>query len=138
MSDTHQILSALIDREPVDPDSLAVVLEEPEARKLLVDFLRLRVLVSADSQPEGDVAPGASTSVRGRVRDRNWHRLLDARWARAGAAVLLVSAGVAAGVLLGGDSASPGPPPPSNVIRLQRGTDWQPLEPQPATTLRQR
>jgi hypothetical protein len=137
MSDTHQILSALVDREPVDPDSLAVVLEEPEARKLLVDFLRLRVLVSADNQPEGEVARGVATSDRGRVRDSNWHRLLDARWARAAAAVLLVSAGVAAGALLGNDSASPGPPPPSNVIQLERGTDWQLLEPRPATTLRQ-
>ena len=35
-------LSAFLDHESVDPDSLAAALDDPDARAALVDFVRLR------------------------------------------------------------------------------------------------
>ena len=35
-TDHAELLSALIDREPVDPDALAAALDDPEARRALV------------------------------------------------------------------------------------------------------
>ena len=52
MSDERDVLSALIDREPVDPDVLARVLEEPANRALLVDFVRTRARVQQDEPGE--------------------------------------------------------------------------------------
>jgi hypothetical protein len=46
--DEREVLSALIDREPVDPDVLARVLEDPANRRLLVDFVRVRVAAQAE------------------------------------------------------------------------------------------
>ena len=64
MSDAREVLSALIDREPVDPDVLAALLEEAANRRLLVDFVRLRAAVRTD-EDEG-AARHPATHVRRR------------------------------------------------------------------------
>jgi len=51
MNDEREVLSALIDREAVDPDTLARVLEDPAGRRALVDFVRLRAATQADDSP---------------------------------------------------------------------------------------
>ena len=46
--DRYAVLSALIDREPVDPDAVATALQEPDGRRLLVEFARLRAAVAGE------------------------------------------------------------------------------------------
>src|ERR687892_2247103 len=102
-TDSREILSALIDREPVDADRLAVVLEGPDARALLVDFVRLRATISMDDE---DVVPAweASGSTHGRLSGPWWH---------AAAAVLLLAGATTAGMLLAERSDQQEPPPPT-------------------------
>ena len=54
--DARAVLSALMDRERVDPDELALVLEDQDARHLLVDFVRLRVAIAADADEAAHAA----------------------------------------------------------------------------------
>jgi hypothetical protein len=104
--DTHEILSALLDREPVDPDRLAAVLERPEARALLVDFVRLRALLHADV---GGAVPAAARAPAPRSVARP---LL----AVAAAALLLVT-GAALGSRFGVAN-DDRPPEPNRVVKL--------------------
>ena len=47
--DTHfETLSALLDGEPIEIDDLEAVLEQPAARRALVDFVRLRQVTRPD------------------------------------------------------------------------------------------
>ena len=108
--DTHEILSALLDREPIDPDQLAALLERPEGRALLVDFVRLRSVLHADAGQEAGppvpMLPGGRTVAR---------TLLGL----AAAALLVVS-----GALVGSRfAASDGdlPPEPTRVVKLVPG-----------------
>ena len=55
MTDEGEVLSALIDREPVDADVLRRVLEVPANRALLVDMVTLRTRVLADD--DADMRP---------------------------------------------------------------------------------
>jgi hypothetical protein len=104
--DSHELLSALLDREPVDPDRLAVLLERADARALLVDFVRLRAALSADA---GEARPVLSSIARSRPTIA-WPLFQIA------AAILLVALGAFAGHrLTPGDDA---PPEPTRVVRL--------------------
>ena len=42
MSDTHEVISAFLDDEPIDANELARALSEPDGRALLIDLLALR------------------------------------------------------------------------------------------------
>jgi hypothetical protein len=116
--DTRAVLSALIDREPVDADQLALVLEDSEARALLVDFVRLRQTLAADEDELASFAPPAHASPL-RVR----------RVLRPLAAALLLSAAGAGGVWLGERREQERPPTPSRVIAYTPGVDWNPRQP---------
>jgi hypothetical protein len=102
----HEVLSALLDREPVDPDALAATLERAEARALLIDFVRLRAVVHADGAEE----PIAVTLTPAR-RTLAWPILQLA------AAVLLIALGVMAGHRLAPGDVS-APPEPTRVVPL--------------------
>lgn len=103
----HEMLSALLDREPVDPDRLAVLLEDAAARALLVDFVRLRFVLHADGDT---VAPSSSLAA---PRWRRPTRVL----VRIAAAILLVALGAAAGRhFAAGDDDTP--PEPTRVVQL--------------------
>jgi hypothetical protein len=105
--DRHELLSALLDREPVDPDRLAALLEQAESRAMLVDFARLRAALSPDA---GDARPVLSAAVPpGRTVARPLFQIA--------AAILLVALGALAGSrLTPGDGDTP--PEPTRVVRL--------------------
>jgi hypothetical protein len=115
--DSRAVLSALLDREAVDPDELARVLEAPEARALLVDFVRLRRELAIDLD-DGvhalaiGVTPVARTSQ-------------GARWLRPLAAALLLTAAGAGGMWLGEQRREDRPPQPSRVVSFTPGVDWK-------------
>ena len=51
MDDYTRTISTFVDGEPVEPDLLADALEDPGARALLVDFIRMRAAVRAEQPP---------------------------------------------------------------------------------------
>lgn len=53
MTTTHDVISALLDNEPFDPEELMDALSEPAGRALLVDLAALRQIV----QPSDAVPP---------------------------------------------------------------------------------
>jgi hypothetical protein len=115
-SEARSVLSALIDREPVDPDALALVLEDPAARALLVDFVRLRVALAADDE---DLIQ--ATTARDRVPRSRIGRVV-----RPLAAALLLSAAGAGGLWLGERRGHDRPPAPSRSVSYTPGVDWVP------------
>ena len=102
----HELLSALLDREPVDPDALAATLEHAEARALLVDFVRLRAVL----QPDGLDAPAVTSPPPAR-------RTPARAMLQLAAAVLLVALGALAGHRLSPGDVEP-PPEPTRVVPL--------------------
>jgi hypothetical protein len=131
MEQELELLSALIDGEPVAPAALVEALSAPWACEALRDFARLRAAVRADER-----RPGAAFYDRmdrilaaGRGRAAPWRRTVKAP-ALALAAVLV--AGIGLGVLggLGWGSRRAGgevPPRPERVLRFEPGVDWTPL-----------
>lgn len=88
MSTTHDVISALLDDEPFDPEELREALDDPAGRALLIDLVALRRIV----QP-GDVAP--ALVAPGAVRQRWW------QLAAAAALLVAVAGGYAAGLRRG-------------------------------------
>jgi hypothetical protein len=112
----HTVLSALIDREDIDPDALATALDDPAGRAMLVDFVRLRV----ELQREDAASPSVATSranTRRVSRPRSW---------RLAAAVLLpLGIGIASGWWIGDWSRQERPPVPNRVVSFTPGVDWK-------------
>jgi hypothetical protein len=103
----HELLSALLDREPVDPDRLSALLEDAEARAMLVDFVRVRFVL------HGDAGHAASSPALVVPRRRSVSTLV----LRVAAALVLLALGAAAGrrfALADVDA----PPEPTRVVRL--------------------
>ena len=103
----HELLSALLDREPVDPDLLADLLDDPAARALLVDFVRVRFVLHGDTEK---AAPAPRLDVPRRRSAGPW--IL-----RIAAALVLLVLGAAAGrrfALADADA----PPEPTRVVQL--------------------
>lgn len=115
-SDAREVLSALIDREPVDPEMLASLLEMPENRALLVDFVRLRRAV-VEGEVEQPFVPRYATPRPA------W---LDQRRAWIGlAAGLLLVAGLGGGLWVGERLGRDAPPAPARIVQFQAGVDWR-------------
>jgi hypothetical protein len=112
MSDVRDVLSALMDREPVDADLLARVLEDPANRALLVDFVRLRTAILADEPGEPPWVPAQRRPTSAVRRPSPWLR-------RAAAALLLVGAGAGGGVWIERLATQERPPEPTRIVRLQ-------------------
>jgi hypothetical protein len=112
----YAVLSALIDREPVDPDQLAAALDDRAGRQVLVDFVCLRAKVArehdADEEgPRGHVAPAS--------------RMRATRFLQLAAAILLPLA-----LGLGGGywwrlREQGRPPTPTRVLQFVPGVDWK-------------
>ncbi len=107
--DDHEVLSALLDREPVLPDALATVLEEPAGRALLVDFVRLRHILHADGYVE------STEDAVGTIQPSGWGRAIR----RAAAVLLLIGAGGLGGMWLAHDERDSPPPEPSRIVKLE-------------------
>jgi hypothetical protein len=121
MNTSHtETLSAFVDGEPVDLERLSAALDDAEARRALLDFVRLRELARSDTSP----LP-ASLGQR-RKASAKVHLV---RFAAAAAVLLLV---FIAGLLTptpweDGDSSGVQPPPqPVRVERFEPGVDWHP------------
>jgi len=131
MSDTHDVIAAFSDGELVDPAQLTAALAESAGREHLVDLLALRGLMggSPNARP-GVVATASATHPR------------SSRAKRYFATAALVTIGVAGGFFAGqqrdsrpssavsGQPPTIAPatpvtaPPPTRVIRLENGVDW--------------
>ncbi len=107
--DDHEVLSALLDREPVHPEALASLLEEPAGRALLVDFVRLRHSLHPDGYMES-----TETAV-GTIQSSGWGHAIR----RAAAVLLLISAGAVGSMWLTHDERDSPPPEPSRVVKLE-------------------
>jgi hypothetical protein len=107
----HELLSALLDREPVDPDRLSVLLEDAEARAMLIDFVRVRFVLHGDSDQAVPAPP----------------LVLPRRPRHAGTVVLRIAAALvllALGALAGRrfvPSDVDAPPEPTRVVQLSSG-----------------
>jgi hypothetical protein len=138
MSDAREVLSALIDREPVDPDVLAALLEEAANRRLLVDFVRLRAAVRTD-EDEGAArhpATGYRLPAAGHRADVRLRALgsgtapsgsRGSRWIPAAAVFVLLAIGAGGGAWLEHYMAAEKPPQPHRVVRFEPGVDWAQL-----------
>jgi hypothetical protein len=109
MIDEREVLSALIDRETVDPDTLARVLEDPAGRRALVDFVRLRVKTLADDSPLPVWQPTPHTFPG------FWSQRA---WARAAAILLLCVAAAGGGAWIQRYVSREGPPVPGRVVQF--------------------
>ena len=108
------VLSALVDREPVDPDILALALDDPEGRAQLVDFVRLRALTAREFAAQ-DAAHREPEAGRGGA----------SIWLRRAAAVVLPLALGLAGGAWWVDRMEERPPAPDRVLRFTVGDDWK-------------
>jgi len=104
MTSTHDVISALLDNEPFDPQELMDALSEPAGRALLVDLAALRQIV----QPADTVPPIAT--VRPAER-RPWPLL-----AAAAALLLALAGGYVAGTRQP-VAPSTDAPPPTRVVQ---------------------
>jgi hypothetical protein len=108
-TDHAELLSALIDREPVDPDALAVALDDPEARRALVAFARVRAELQAPAPGEGEWLVSHHVPRAAPPRPHLW---------RLAAAAVLLAAGLGAGVFAGRYADEDRPPAPARVVQL--------------------
>lgn len=119
MNMTHtETLSAMVDGEAVDVVQLAEALEDAEARRALVDFVRMREAARAD----GAQMPATLGQLR---RSTSIRRVL--RWTVAAAVLLLVFVVGLITPLPGRKDATAGgdvPPQPARVERFEPGVDW--------------
>lgn len=104
MNSTHDVISALLDNEPFDPEELLAALSEPSGRELLIDLVALRRIVQPPepAPPMREVRP---------VERRPWTMMAAA------AAVLIALAG---GYVAGSRQAietSAGAPPATRIVQ---------------------
>jgi hypothetical protein len=123
-NDSFEILSSLLDGEPVAPDALAAALLAPGAREALVDFARLRAEISDDDSRPSPAFDRAMSRVFGRRRGRAapaWRVLQSA------AAVVVLALAVLGGISLRTrfrGNAAEEPPRATRVIQFTPGVDW--------------
>lgn len=116
IDERHVVLSALVDREPVDPEALATALEDPAGRRALVDFIRLRVELQRADAGAGEVGarPPDATRHSGPLK-----------WRLAAAVLLPLAIGVASGWWICDWSRQERPPTPDRVVSFTPGVDWK-------------
>ncbi len=108
-TDHAALFSALMDREPVDPDALARALDDAEARRALVAFATVRLGLHAP-------APGEAEWIA-RQPQRRARTPRRERWRLVAAAALLV-AGLGAGVVAERYRSQQRPPEPTRVVQF--------------------
>ena len=108
-TDHAELLSALIDREPVDPDALAVALDDPDGRGALVAFARVRAELHAPVPGEGEWLASHPVPRAAPARRQLW---------RLAAAAVLLAAGLGTGVFAERYAARDRPPAATRVVQL--------------------
>ena len=122
--DSLEVISALLDGEPVAPDVLAAALLAPGAREALVDFAGIRAQIAADdSRP----SPAFYRAMNGLVGDRR--RGVHTPWAilRAAVAVVVLALAAVGAISLGGrfrGNTAEEPPQATRIIQFTPGVDW--------------
>jgi hypothetical protein len=111
MSNSHEVISALLDERAFDLPELAATLEQPEGRALLIDLLALRRIV----QPAGamPLAPPVKPMARS--------------WLRPAVAAAAIFAALTGGYFAGmtrGPTVSSEAPAPTRVVQTTV-TTWQ-------------
>lgn len=124
MREDFEVLSAVLDGDPVDLAQLETALDNSEGRRAFVDFVRLRQTAASDNampRREFSERARADLTVSRRIRDRSLP------FPVAAAAILVA---MLLGSLLNFDSVRPerpaAPPEPTRVLRFEPGVDWQP------------
>ena len=124
MGEEFEVLSALVDGEPVESAALEAALEDPRGRQALLAFVRLRHAAQDD-----DVRPRAEFYQRVR-RDMSvpW-RIMRQRVPLPLAAAAVLCAALASSVLSSevfrGERQPSRPPDATRVLRFEPGVDWQ-------------
>jgi len=119
--DSLEVISALLDGEPVAPDVLAVALLAPGAREALVDFAGLRASLAADDARPSPVFYRAMDRILGRRARPVWQVL------RRTAAVVVLALAALGAISLGTrfrGNAADEPPRATRVIQFTPGVDW--------------
>lgn len=121
--DPLEILSALLDGEPVAPDVLAAALLAPGAREALVDFVRLRAEIGADvSRPSPNLQATIGNALgRRRPPGRTW------RTVQVAAAAVVLSLATFGAMSLRVrllDGRPEEPPRATRVLQFEPGVDW--------------
>ena len=110
MTDEREVLSALIDREPVDADVLHRVLEVPANRALLVDMVSLRARLVADD--DVDTRPFTTPLPTPSFGHRTW------ALQRVAAFLLLAAASAGGGMWVERYMSRDHPPTPSRTVAM--------------------
>jgi hypothetical protein len=130
MRDDLEVLSAVLDGDPVDISHLEAALENPEGRKVFVDFVRVRQTAASDN------ATPRRAFYAGVVRDLTMNQPVRRR----GLPFPLAAAAVLGAMVFGSmldvnfirrDPAPAAPPEPTRVLRFEPGVDWQPRSEEP-------
>lgn len=110
-TDDREVLCALLDREDVDPDVLARVLDHHENRALLIDFARVRAALHVDEpmEPETERTGRQGPSLR---------RPLPRGLTRAAAVLAVVAVSLAGGAWYARHALADAVPEPSRIVQL--------------------
>ena len=124
MREELEVLSAVLDGDAVEIGQLETALEDPEGRRIFVDFVKLRQTAANDA-----AAPPREFYDRV-LGDLKLNKPAKAR----GVPFPLAAAAVLVAMLFGSmldlnfirqDRAAAGPPEPTRVLRFEPGVDWQ-------------
>jgi hypothetical protein len=130
MREGFEVLSAVLDGDPVDIAQLETTLDNSEGRRAFVDFVRVRQTAASDN------ATPRREFYEGVVRDLTLNQPVRRR----GLPFPLAAAAVLGAMLFGSmldlnfirrDAVPAAPPEPTRVLRFEPGVDWQPRSEEP-------
>jgi hypothetical protein len=125
MREEFEVLSAVLDGDPVDIAQLETALEDAEARRLFVDFVRLRQTAASDNTtPRGEFSERALAELT--VSRRIGARRLPLPVAAVAILVAMLLGSMLDLDLIRRERAPSVPPEPTRVLQFEPGVDWQP------------
>jgi hypothetical protein len=124
MPENLEVLSALLDGDGVDIGELEVALDDPEGRRALVDFVRIRQTAAADdTTPRREFSERALEALT--LRQRINARGLPFPVAAAAILIAMLLGSLLNLDLIRSSRATDSPPEPARVLRFEPGVDWQ-------------
>jgi hypothetical protein len=125
MREDFEVLSAVLDGDAVDIGLLELALEDPEGRRVFVDFVKLRQTAAKDiGAPRREFYEGVvrDLTVNQHVRRRG----LPFPVAAAAILVAMLFGSMLDVNFISRDPARAAPPEPTRVLQFEPGVDWQP------------